>query len=447
LIYRESKIKIVKMLYCAYVALTSAMFISLFPAFWIYTRITGKYGGDLKERLGVLPKETMQCLTRRPRIWIHAASLGEVKVSASIAEAIGKVIPGCSLVVSTITEHGRSLARETFEETVPVIYAPIDFFRSVRRSLSMIRPDILIFLETEIWPVWIYEAHRMGIGTALVNGRISVRSVKRYLKVKPFFRDVLNHIDAFSMIGEADAARIQAMGADPERIQINGNAKYDLLGRSVNPELEGRMRQVLNLQGFDRVLIAGSVREGEERMILDAYEKILEQFPDTVLFIAPRHLERTQFIASLIESRGWGFQFWTDFSRGDGARTKPIVIVNVFGELFKIYSVGTIVFCGGSLVPLGGQNPLEPAAWGKVVFYGPSMENFSDAEALLKATGAGVRVSSPEEFAQKAVGFLAHPEKLKIQGERARAAVLNITGAGIKHARVISELWKSNSIS
>lgn len=434
-------------LYGAYGALTAGLFVSLFPPFWTYTRVTGKYRTNLKERLGVLPEKLTKNAKKHPRIWIHAASLGEVQVSASIAAAIRELIPECSVVVSTITEHGRSLAKRTFGETVPVIYAPIDFFCSVRKSLSAVHPDIMIFLETEIWPAWIHEARRLGIRTALVNGRISARSVKRYLKVKPFFRDVLKHVDAFSMIGEWDAARIRAMGADPEKIRINGNAKYDLLAQSVSSELEVQMRQTLNLDAHDKVLIAGSLREGEERMILDVYEKIRKRFPDTVLIIAPRHLDRVNLLASLIKSRGLEFQRWTDFFRGEVKRTKQIVIVNVFGELFKIYSVGTIVFCGGSLVPLGGQNPLEPAAWGKTVFYGPSMENFSDAEALLKANGAGVCVSNPDVFSQKAIEFLSHPERLEVHGERGRVVVLRSTGAGRRHAQVIGALWKSNSIS
>jgi 3-deoxy-D-manno-octulosonic-acid transferase len=236
------------------------------------------------------------------------------------------------------------------------------------------------------------------------------------------------------------------MGADPKKIEINGNAKYDLLGATVDPGIESEMREILNLEASDKVFVAGSTRNGEEAMLLDAYEKILKKFPETFLIIAPRHIERIHAIGALIEKRGLGYQLWTDLDKDKAKRTKQVVIINAFGELFKIYSVGTIVFCGGSLVPLGGQNPLEPAAWGKAVFYGPSMENFMDAKSLLEANKAGLPISSPEMLAEKAVWFLGHPEELKAYGERGRAAVLKNKGAGEKHARVIMRLWVEGNI-
>ncbi len=432
-----------KMLYGAYFALSGGLFISLFPAFWAYTRITGKYRRHLEERLGVFPPEAVQCLTGRPRIWMHTASLGEVKVAASIVKALRRMMPGCSLIVSTVTEHGRKLARETFGEDIPVVYAPIDFVGSIRKALFTVRPDVMVFVETEIWPAWLFEAHRMGIKTALINGRISVRSIGRYLKLRPLFRDVLRNLDVFSMIRAGDAERIKAMGADPQTIEINGNAKYDLLGATVDPGIESEMRETLNLEASDKVFVAGSTRNGEEAMLLDAYEKILKEFPETILIIAPRHIERMHAIGALVEKRGLGYQLWTDLDKDKAKRTEQVVIINAFGELFKIYSVGTIVFCGGSLVPLGGQNPLEPAAWGKAVFYGPSMENFMDAKSLLEANKAGLPISSPEMLAEKAVWFLGHPEELKAYGERGRAAVSKNKGAGEKHARVIMRLWES----
>jgi 3-deoxy-D-manno-octulosonic-acid transferase len=207
------------------------------------------------------------------------------------------------------------------------------------------------------------------------------------------------------------------------------------------------MREVLNLEDSDKVFIAGSTRNGEEALLLDAYETILKEFPDTLLIIAPRHIERIHGIEALIERRGLRHQLWTDIGKDNAKRTEQVLIVNVFGELFKIYSVGTLVFCGGSLVPLGGQNPLEPAVWGKTVFYGPSMENFMDAKWLLETNKAGVPVSSPEMLAEKAVWFLSHPEALKAYGERGRTAVLKNKGAGEKHARVIMRLWAEKNIT
>jgi 3-deoxy-D-manno-octulosonic-acid transferase len=242
------------------------------------------------------------------------------------------------------------------------------------------------------------------------------------------------------MILDQDAARIRAMGADPHKIEINGNAKYDLLARVVDPSIETQMRKLLGIESSNHVFIAGSTREGEEAMVLDAYEQILKHHENTVLIIAPRHVERTPAIASLVERRGFNYQLRSELEAGAGKRTAPVVIINTFGELFSIYSVGTILFCGASLVPLGGQNPLEAAVWGKVVFYGPSMEDFLDAKDLLEDVGGGIPVSSSEMLAEKAIWFLEHPDELKTCGLRAREAVMRNHHAADRHARVVQRL-------
>jgi len=300
----------------------------------------------------------------------------------------------------------------------------------------------MVFLETEIWPAWLAEAHRMEIKTALINGRISVRSIQAYLKFRPFFREVLQNVDFFSMILQGDARRIRKMGADPQRIEINGNAKYDLLAGQADPAMKTEMRQTLNLQPSQTVFVAGSTREGEEGMILDAYEIILKQFPDTILIIAPRHIVRIPLIESLLRGRGFTYQLRTRFERSGAKRTEPVVIIDTFGELQSLYSVGTINFCGASLVPKGGQNPLEAAVWGNAVFYGPSMEDFLDAKDLLESVDAGIQVSSPEILAERAIWFLNHPDALKSCGVRAREAVVKNRGAAEKHARVIARLFQ-----
>jgi 3-deoxy-D-manno-octulosonic-acid transferase len=427
-------------LYATYLVLTAGLLIFLIPYFWIYTLITGRYRVHIAERLGFVPEKTINRLSGSPRIWIHAVSLGEVKVAAAIIEALSSMMPDCSFILSTSTEHGRDLATKTLGEKVPVIYAPVDFIGSVCNALSAVRPDIMVFLETEIWPAWLYEARRRGIKTALINGRISVRSIKGYLKLRRFFGEVLSNFDVFSMITEGDADRIKAMGADPHLIEIHGNAKYDRLMGLTDQGMETEIRETFNIKASQPVLVAGSTRHGEEKKILSAYEEILKAFPDTILIIAPRHIKRTTEIGSLVERRGLIYQLRTDFDGADTKRTARVVIINTFGELFRIYSVGNILFCGASLVPLGGQNVLEPAVWGKMVFYGPSMENFLDAKVLLEKANAGVQVSGPKELAERAIWFLGHPEELKDAGVRAREAVLSNQGAAEKHAEVIKKL-------
>jgi 3-deoxy-D-manno-octulosonic-acid transferase len=298
----------------------------------------------------------------------------------------------------------------------------------------------MVFLETEIWPSWLTEACRRGIKTGLVNGRISMRSVKRYRKFRSFFTEVLRNVDAFSMIMKEDASRIIGMGARPERVEINGNAKYDLLTKEADPAVEGEVRKILNLQPYQHVFVAGSTREGEEETVLDVYETVLKHFPDMVLIIAPRHIIRTAAIGSLLKSRGLEYQLRTELKAGGPVRKAPVIIMNTFGELFRFYSVGSINFCGASLVPLGGQNPLEAAVWSKVVFYGPHMEDFLDAKALLEKEEAGIEVSNAEAFAAKAVWFLSHPDSAKHHGMKAKDAIVRNQGAAEKHAKVIIRL-------
>ncbi len=428
------------LLYAVYLIAGGALFAALLPFLWIYSRITGRYRFYQCERLGLVPRAAVPPATRSPRIWIHAVSLGEIRAAAAVIRVLEETIPGVSMVLSTMTEHGRDLAVETFGGKIPVIYAPVDVLFPVRCALSRIRPDIMVFLETEIWPAWLFFARRMGVRTALVNGRISGGSFGRYLRFRPFFRRVLGNFDALSMIRERDAERIRAMGADPRRITVNGNAKFDGVAALPDPRVASRIRQILNLVDSRPVFIAGSTREGEEKAVLDAYERMLPAHPDMVLILAPRHITRIREIIPLLTARGLAFQLRSNIGPSGRDPSARVVVVDTFGELHHLYSVGTIIFCGGSLVPLGGQNVLEPAAWGKAVFHGPHMDNFLDAKALLEKARAGIRVSGPDELAEKALWYLEHREALDAAGRRARRAVLENSGAARRHAEVIKRL-------
>jgi 3-deoxy-D-manno-octulosonic-acid transferase len=430
------------LLYQAYAALSSGILVAGLPPFWLYTRLTGRFRRGLKERLGLFPVQDLRHGRPSRRIWIHAASLGEVSVARSIVNSLEKLVPGCEAILSTNTDHGHDFARQLFDPG-SVLYAPFDFVFPVRRALSAVNPRVMVFLETEIWPAWITETHRRGIPCALIHGRISARSIGRYLAFRPLFRDLLKHVNTFSMITEEDASRIVDMGADPRRVEVNGNAKHDLLASQISPAIEKRMQERLNLRPYQPVFVGGSTREGEEEILLKVYKRLARDFPETVLVIAPRHIVRTSRVEHLVRQQGLEYQLWTDLGRLGVERTAPVVLVNAFGDLFKIYSVGTIIFCGASLVPLGGQNPFEPAVWGKMVFYGPSMEDFADARILLERERAGVEVKNPDALMEKALFFLHHREDLREGGRRAREAVLHSQGASERHARVIARLMGS----
>ena len=426
--------------YSAYKSISSGLFLSLFPSFWLYTRITGKYRKNLYQRIGLYPQKLIASISGSPRIWIHAVSVGEVNVAIPIIESLQVMIPEASVILSTTTEPGQVLAKEKLDTAATCLYAPVDFIYSVRHALNCFRPDILICIETEIWPNWLIEAKRKGAKTALINGRISVRSIRRYLKVVPLMREILRHVDAFSMIGKADGERILKMGAPEDRIEINGNAKFDLLLRQTNPAIKAEMLQRFNLNGEQPIFVAGSTRGTEAKIVLDVYEKIVQSFPETILIIAPRHLKRTGQISDEIHQRGLTCELMTELESKATPRSAPIVILDTIGALHSTYSIATVVFCGGSLVPLGGQNIFEAAVWGKPVLYGPSMEDFLDAKELLDKTGGGIQVQDGTDLADKALYCFNHPGKAESIGLRAREAVLSHQGAAQKHAAVIKRL-------
>ncbi len=429
--------------YKAYNVLNIGLFFIFFPPFWLYTRLTGRFSDSMSQRLGFYSKSILGDISGSPRIWIHAASVGEVTAAEAIIESLTRIMPDCAIILSTTTEHGQALARDKFKSKATCIYAPVDFIVSVRRALLSIRPDILVCLETEIWPNWLFAARRLGVKIALVNGRISVRSIKGYLKIRVLIQDALNQVEAFSMIREEDARRLMMLGVPKKRIEINGNAKYDLLLRQADPALIDKNEKLYNLSGKEPVLVAGSTRSFEHEVVLDVYERILQTLPETLLIIAPRHVEKIQHIIDMVKAKGFSYQLKTEIDKPDCSRTAPVVIINTIGDLQSTYSISSIVFCGGSLAPLGGQNVLEAAAWGKPVLYGPSMEDFLDAKALLDKTGGGIQVKDDRELAEKMLYYLTHPDEANAVGKLAKEAVMSNKGAADKHAAVIVRLFNS----
>jgi len=429
-----------KIAYTAYKALSSTLFLTFFPPFWLYSRISGKHRDSMPQRLGIYPDRLIQGISGAPRIWMHAVSLGEVRVALAIIHSIRRILPEASLILSTGTEPGQASAKQHAGDEIRCVYAPFDFILSVRKAIAALRPDVLACVETEIWPNWLMEAHRMGVKTALVNGRISVRSIRRYLKIRPLMRETLGHVDALSMMGRADAERILKMGAPEDRTVVGGNAKYDLLLQQTDAGLAAAMARRYNLDGSRPVFVAGSVRGGEVHIVLDVYGKIIQAHPDTLLIIAPRHVKRVPHIVSQLTERGWKFALRTQLDGNAPMRTAPVVVLDTIGELHATYSLASVVFCGSSLVALGGQNVFEAAVWAKPVLYGPSMEDFMDAKHLLESTRGGIQVKDGPDLAEKLLHLLSRPHEAEAMGKRAYQAVCAHQGAARKHAEVICRL-------
>jgi 3-deoxy-D-manno-octulosonic-acid transferase len=422
--------------YFFYRYFTTCLYFLLFPAYVLYKKISNRSYEDIDQRLGNYNQKIANKGKTTTRLWIHAASVGEVSAAAGIIEELYKSIPDCEIIFSTTTRHGLSFARKSIgRKFLCLTYAPLDFIVSVRKAIRFFKPDILVCIETEIWPNWLAEAHRMGVKTAIVNGRISTRSMNRYIKIRPLFKKILNQVDTFSMIRPEDARRIKLLGASWKRIQINGNSKYDLLIKQAIPDLEKKFKDFLDRENWKTVFVAGSTRNQEEQIILDAYLAICRDFPDTKLIIAPRHVERTPHIQKLIHKKGLGCVLRTEIT--ETSEPANILLMDTIGELMTVYSIATVVFCGGSLVPLGGHNILEAAVWGKPVLYGPFMDDFLDARDLLEKTGGGIAVMSGRELTEKILDILMNPEKAKRLGDAAREAVFSHKGAAERHAAAI----------
>jgi 3-deoxy-D-manno-octulosonic-acid transferase len=374
------------------------------------------------------------------RCWFHAVSVGEVAAAAPIIRAVENILPETSFVISTTTEHGQALARERLGRIAACVYAPVDLIPVVRRALTVFKPNALIMVETEIWPNWLIEAGRMGIPTALVNGRISEGSFRRYRRIRPLIKYAVSPMRAFSMISRSDAQRIHRLGAPAHRLIVNGNAKYDGLADQVSDAIREGVMAAYGLEDTTAVLVAGSTRGRENAMIIDAFRKLQQTLPESVLILAPRHLDRIPAVEVHLRTLGLKWQRRSDLDEPGAVRTAPIVILDRIGELMAVYSVASVVFCGGSLVPKGGQNILEPAAWGKPVLYGPSMEDFSDAKILLEENGAGFQVDHSDSLAKTAAYLMQNAPVARAAGGRGQAVVQANTGAAARHAAVVCRL-------
>jgi 3-deoxy-D-manno-octulosonic-acid transferase len=365
-----------------------------------------------------------------------------VKAAVALVRQIQEQVPDVPLLLSTTTPAGRETAERLLGEEIPVIYYPLDFYLCVKRALRFFQPQLFIGIETELWPNFIYYADRLGARLVLVNGRLSERSFKNYLKLSWLFSPLLKLFRLFLVRQEEDAARFRKLGAPADRVQVLGNIKFDGLAEQASPALENRVRSRLALPEGSRVLVAGSTRGQEEEMLAAVYERLRPAFPDLRLILAPRHLNRVAGIETLLKRRGLAYDLYSRaLSSREGARA-PVILVDRMGDLFALYSAASLVFCGASLVPKGGQNILEAAAWGKPVFYGPHMEDFRDARQLLEAAGAGVPVRDPDELARKWEYYLEHPEEARRLGAAGKEALASQQGLTRKAAAAVAALIK-----
>jgi 3-deoxy-D-manno-octulosonic-acid transferase len=411
---------------------------------WLFRMATThKYREGLMERLGFVPsrlrKQLAGLTAERPLIWIHAVSVGEVLAVSRLVKTLDASLPNYFVAVSTTTRTGQALARERFGSN-RVFYCPLDLSWAVRAWLNALQPRLFILAETEFWPNLLSGCFRRGIPVAVVNARISDRSWPRYRRLRWLWRPFLSHLSRVLAQSETDADRLKAIGSMPERVTVAGNLKFD-----VRASEEAEATHLLkNLSPGLRLIVAGSTLEGEEAALLEAWPRLLQADPQLAMVLAPRHPERFAAVAALLEKSGMAWVKRSDWLTATEGSLKPlnpgtIFLLDTIGELASVYSLASVAFVGGSLIPAGGHNPLEPAQFGVPIVMGPHFANFRAITEDLLAHQA-LRISTTEALAATLIGLLRDPQAATAMGARARQVFEQQAGATGRCVEALIEL-------
>jgi 3-deoxy-D-manno-octulosonic-acid transferase len=419
-------------MYRLYSLVLALLALAYLPLFLVRKVWGAGYPVALRERLGFarVPPASVP----RGRFWVHAVSVGEVMAAVPLVQALQMRWPAADVVVSTVTATGDRVARARLPEAAAVFTFPLDFPGAVRRTVGRIAPAAFIALETELWPNLLRALRRAGVPAVLANGRISDRSYRRYRLVRGLFRRVLDDVALLCMQSEEDARRIINLGARPERVLVTGNLKMEAPpGDAGTAEI---WRRLLHL-GQAPVVVAGSTHRGEEALVLDAFRAVRPAADGLRLVLAPRHPERLGEVEALIQSRGLAVVRRSRVSPGS---TPDVILVDTMGELASLYAVADVIFVGGSLVPVGGHNVVEPALHAKSVVFGPHMTNFREAAALLLRADAAIQVGNESELATALGRLLGDPTAREALGRAAWNAVRAHQGACVRTVAAIERV-------
>ena len=367
----------------------------------------------------------------RPVIWIHAVSLGEVVAVTPLVKALSRRHPDCRLVVSTVTETGREVVEQRLAGVADHCYAPLDFPWVVSRFIERLQPRLYLFVETELWPNLLWQLRRRGTPTVLVNGRLSTRSFARqqWAPVRSFYRTMLQGLSFCLMQSDRDVERIVALGAEVSRVRRTGNIKFD---QPIPVVLEdGSTRVRLGLQEIEQLFVAGSTHPVEEEVLVECYRALVTRCPSAVLLLAPRHIERAESVEAMVLAKGLAVQRCSTIGRAGVLRPigPRVLLLDSRGELATIYREAVVAFVGGTLVPVGGHNLLEPAQWAKPVLFGPYTDHCAEIADLLIQAGGGRRVSTAEDLTQQVIGLFANHEERERMGRSARQMLEENQGA------------------
>ena len=372
---------------------------------------------------------------------MHTVSVGEVQAASTLVEDLKHQYPDFRLVVSTVTKTGNKIAQKLIDSSGLVIYSPLDIGIITRRVIRLINPRLFIIAETEIWPSLIINLAARNIPVVLVNGRISSGSFKGYKIIRPFLKRVLKRYRLFCMQTKEDAQRVIALGAEEDKVKVTGNMKFDIQ----NSELKIQNFD-LGLSEEEKLFIAGSTHRGEEKIILEVYKDLIKDYPKLRLLIAPRHIERVAEIEGLIDRFGFKSQMVSQLNlnpRPTSHVPRPILILDTIGQLKGLYACADIVFVGGSLIPHGGQNPIEPAVFGKAIIFGPHMFNFSSVAQAFLNNKAAISVKDGQQLKDICIRLLKEVLFRKELGEKAKELVGQNRGASLRNTELIKRLLQN----
>ncbi len=397
-----------------------------------------KYFGTITQRMSRdLPEIS---ITERP-IWIHAVSVGEVLAAKVLLGVLRTERPELPIVISTVTVTGQTLARRELRDAAAHFYFPFDWAFCVRRFLRKVAPRCVVLLETEMWPNFLEGCARLGVPVIIANGRISDKSFDRYKYVHWLTSSMLSRVRLVGAQTEEDRLRFIQLGAPEDRVRVTGNLKFDFAAPDLSSrrELLSAVSRALRLRDGDPLIVIGSTMKGEEPLFLQAYSSVKKTFPRARMILAPRHPERFGEVADLLRSSGTPFLRRSELDQPLAA-PPDILLLDTVGELRQVYSLASIAVIGGSFLPFGGHNPLEPAALAKPVVFGPDMSNFREVARLFLSAGAA-RQCSIDGLAGMLTGLLSDDKTLQALGEKAAATLRRNQGAALDTTRfILSEL-------
>jgi len=377
-------------------------------------------------RLGSYSSKVKQALTNRRVVWVHGVSVGEAGLASILVRALEDRLPHLKFVVSTTTTTGMGELRRRLPATVEKVYYPIDRRPWVRRAFAVLHPQAVVLVEAELWPNFLWQARRRRVPVILVNARISERSFRRYRLASFLFRDLFAGLAAVGAQSEADAQRLRRLGCQHDRVRALGSLKFDPPPASEQRPLDvPRLLRHAGMPEGALVLLAASTHEGEEALMAEVFRQLRRDIPDLYLVLVPRHFERSRSVGSQLDRRGVRWVYRSEVSYADEPRpgSADCLLVNSTGELRHFFPHADVVFVGKSLLGQGGQNPIEPAAAGRAVVFGPHMQNFRDIVPRFLEAEAVVQVRDEEELRQQIGALLRDPARRSELGRRARAVV------------------------